>query len=158
MIGKKKQSGSKSIINYRVISDCKRTFESFIKKEIDFFLQEIPLKSVKMLFVTLVSVLLVSAPHFAQAQSVCTQEVNTDYFGNDLSYVFVADVGACCNLCSFYPNCQSWTFVSTVNACWLKSTASPTKVASAGRKRDIRIYELWLWKNTKFLNFKVPLV
>ena len=94
-----------------------------------------------MLLVTLVSVvLLFNAPQLSQAQFACTQEIDVDYFGNDLLYVFVQNFGACCNLCSVYPGCQSWTFVTSANACWLKSSANPTKFNASFRKLSLTTY------------------
>ena len=70
----------------------------------------------------------------SQTPSPCGVEINVDYLYNDITNQFVASAGACQELCSAYPACQTWSYVVVTNACWLKSANRANRVDSPGRK------------------------
>ncbi len=84
-----------------------------------------------LLFTFICSILILNVP---MSQGQCVYEVDIDYFGNDLTYVFTSSVDACCNLCSFYPGCIAYTYVRDSQACWLKGSRTGSRYASPGRK------------------------
>lgn len=77
------------------------------------------------------TVLLVSAPLI---HGQCNFETDIDFYGNDLTYVFTSDSTSCCNLCTYYPGCKAFTYVTLSQACWLKNSATPTRLSSPGSK------------------------
>ena len=87
---------------------------------------------------TILVILVLSSP-LIQAQQ-CAFDIDTDYYGSDLYYTFVTSRDLCCTLCTAYPGCASFTYVTSTLACWLKSSVSPIKMASPGRKNSIKFY------------------
>ena len=84
----------------------------------------------KMLLI-LATILLLNAS-LGQAQ-VCSYDLDTDYYGSDLTYVFTQRREDCCTLCATYPGCGSFSYVPLTKACWLKSAVVPIKVQAIGR-------------------------
>ncbi len=59
-------------------------------------------------------------------------EVNVDFYGSDINFVFTSTVDLCCTQCFFMPSCMGFTFLNYTGACWLKSNTKFMRLASNG--------------------------
>lgn len=69
----------------------------------------------------------------------CAYEPNTNFYGNDIAYVYASCASSCCNRCYNQPGCTGWTYVEGYYNCWLKNftTYNINRVACAGRTSGI---------------------
>jgi hypothetical protein len=71
----------------------------------------------------------------------CNNEVNIDYFGNDIQYTIVSSPELCCSLCYANQSCNAWTYVTNIQVCWLKYLGA-NRVSNPGRKFYLILFVL----------------
>lgn len=52
---------------------------------------------------------LVSQFELNNAQQACSFEQNTNFYGNDIAYVYASCASSCCSQCKSRPGCTGWT-------------------------------------------------
>ena len=77
---------------------------------------------IRSIFAALLSLSLIIyiLPQSINAQCSNT-ETDTDYYGNDITFVVANSQAACCTLCSVVPNCVLNVYIRDTTTCWLKS-------------------------------------
>ncbi len=86
-----------------------------------------------MLKVSLIFLTFMATACMLNAQNCPTLENDIDYNGNDISFAYASSVNNCCYLCSLNSLCNSFTFVTASQTCWLKSTVGQNRLNAVGR-------------------------
>lgn len=61
------------------------------------------------------------------------QETNIDYKGNDIQVLTANSSVDCCTYCYINPSCQSYTYVTSTQYCWLKNANAANRISSTGK-------------------------